>query len=208
MGTSKYRDALPIGIHGSTIDRVTNGVSTITTDHAQIHKKRAYSFSYPYTAPLILDGGQTISIQFKTPQRDVSIVHWKHITLYSNGNNVMIQLIENPQLTNGTNTIVSHNRSRPRVKKQSDAQIFSNPVGVTGGEILETFYILGAADSQGQGNSRVTSTGDNINLDVEWVLDTDTNYVIRVTNNDPSIPARYGMWVFWYEEKPYTSEEG
>lgn len=88
---------------------------------------------------------------------------------------VEVALIEDPTLTTGATAITPRNLKRAS-SKVANTVYKSNPTGISGGTIIDLFYVGGGT---GVG---ATKSGGQLHSQLGWLLNPDTNYLLRLTN--------------------------
>lgn len=172
--------------HEVELDATTNGLPTITTDHAAIHDKKGFSVSGVFAS---VANGATVNYAFKTPSvASGKVIHLKVKEFYAAGNNVRTDFYEGPTTspTNGTDLVAyNHNRLATIPATTMQAIKTSMDLDLTGATNLETLTF---------GNSSAARISD-----IERVLDPNTWY-IRTFTNGSGATASINFFNFWYEE--------
>ena len=137
-----------------------------------------------------LTTGASESIQFKT--NGSKIIHLLEYSLQSNSEDITLELIEAPTLTDGDSEISSFNYNR-RSSKVSDAILYDNPTSITGGTNISKRRTFGL-EQAGQKNS----SSDAQDIFIERLLKENEDYIITITNND-DITINYIVNLIWYE---------
>ena len=112
-------------------------------------------------------------------------MHLKQVSFY-NGDDGHYELVEAPTLTTGAAALTAYNRLRESTKL-TNLSLKSNPTGISSGVVLDEMYFKGTNQAPVL-----------ISNDWEWVLKSDTTYLIRLTNN--GIGAEQALLkANWYE---------
>lgn len=168
------------------VDNTTGHPISITTDHHHIHE--GYFFEAFKKMALSANGG-VLNIGLLTPVN--AYVHYRKSLISTTADNLTIDFFESATLTGGTIlTPVNHNRNNSNIANSvlKDSPTISN----TGTQIAS--YFLGG--SAGVGQSR---GGAELGESNEWVLKSNTQYLIRFTNGSTAINTFNANFV-WYEE--------
>lgn len=177
----------PAGNPCNLIEEITGSALAISTDHSNIHAGIAYTTTNKFT----IAAAGSAYLEMIVPAG--AYVHFKPVSMQTDGPKITIQLIEAPALTTGSTAVVPANRRRVATPTVSIVTVKSNPTAVSAGTVLDQDYIGG-----GTGNGQ-TVTGGNASNDNEWVLKPATTYVLKVTNGGAS-SADVNIKTFWYEE--------
>lgn|SRR5574341_51811 len=111
-------------------------------------------------------------LQAKTGSNLFHTITREHV--FDGGGPFLIEVIENPTLTDGTVPLFATNMNRNSTKTHT-MQFLGNPTGISGGVLLDTLYM----PAVGSGNNK-TGLGGEEN---ERNLKRNTNYLLKVTNN-------------------------
>lgn len=123
-------------------------------------------------------------VQIKTGANN--FVHIAQTKFASNVDNIKVEIIEAPTITDGTTPIVPINLNRVSTNS-SDITAFSDPTAISGGTIVERLVMKGQIIEQ--------SFPDNI---AEILLKKSEDYVLKFTN-DAASEADIAFNVFFYE---------
>lgn len=167
-------------------ERVTLGVPTITTDHANIHAGEGFSVSN-YAEGVADDG--YLYLEFKTPAD--KYVHMKIMNALADGL-AIFDVAEAPTLTTGSNAVVGRNLRRIAPVPTCGCTIKTNPTSISGGTVIRSYYVGGGLAG--------TARGGASSVDTEIVLALATTYLFRVQNIAGTAKA-LSLWLFWYEEE-------
>lgn len=193
MGNESYSPSsakvlTPLGREVIQVEEVTGGRPVITTDHGMIHQGGAFTTATKYTVA----NAASAYLEIIVPAD--AYVHFKPITMQSDGPKILVQLIEAPTITTGLTGVTPVNRRRIGTPTPSLVTFHSNPTGVSGGTIIDQDYIGGGTGAGGSSVSGGMATNDN-----EWVLKQATTYVVKIANNGTA-PADVNLKTFHYEE--------
>lgn len=178
----------PAGADCNLIEEVTGAYRQITTDHGLIHQGKAFSIQNKFTLAAAAIGYLELIIPAG------AYVHFKPVSMQSDGPKILIQLIEAPTITTGNSPLVPVNRRRVGTPAVSIVTVKNNPTAVSAGTVLDQDYIGGGTGAGGSTVSGGVAQNDN-----EWVLKPATTYVVKVTNSG-SGSADVNIKTFWYEE--------
>lgn len=169
----------------------TNSLIVMDSVHYEIHEGDYYSVVYksPDASPIADNGVITLAIRTAG-----NLLHM--VATASFGGDAEIELLEESTLAGGVaQKINNHNRYSSNVSSVSS--VLLNPT-VTGGTLLSNIFLPGGSS----GNASVGIMGG---FREEWILKTNTIYVVRATNRAGS--AQPGsLDVAWYEESVPTVE--
>jgi len=161
-------------------DDFTDAIVTIESEHRKIHQGNAYR-----TASYFPIGANEIKyFQFKTWAKSI---HFKQITLIDWMSSFLCEMLESPTVTDWTVTMPIYNANRNSVNV-STVTIYSDPTGVSGGEVINIEYLPAS-------NQSPTASGWN---SIEYVLKSNASYVFRLTNLSNSAWNLLNK-CFWYE---------
>lgn len=172
----------------AVVENITGGMKNISTDHALIHGGQAFTAVNKFTVA----NAASAYLEIIVPAG--AYVHFKPISMQSDGPKITIQLIEAPTITTGSTAVTPVNRRRIGTPTASLLTVKNNPTAVSGGTILDQDYIGGGTGAGGS-----TTSGGNAANDNEWVLKPATTYVIKVSNGGTA-PSDINVKTFWYEE--------
>lgn len=178
----------PAGREVVMVEEITGARPTITSDHANIHNGIAFTTANKFTLAAAASGYLEIIVPAG------AYIHFKPVSMQSDGPKITVQLIEAPTLTTGSTAVIPVNRRRIGTPAISVVTVKNNPTAVSAGTVLDQDYIGGGSSAGGS----TTSGGMAIN-DNEWVLKPATTYAIKVTNGG-SGSADVNIKTFWYEE--------
>lgn len=133
---------------------------------------------------ITVPASDTAFVQIKTGANN--FVHIAQTKYASNIDNIKIEIIEAPTITDGTTPITPINLNRVSTNV-SDITAFSDPTAVSGGTIIERLLMKGQIIDQ--------SFPETI---AEILLKKSTDYVLKFTN-DSATEANVGFNVFFYE---------
>ena len=114
-------------------------------------------------------------------------IHWRSFSLTCDAAPILVQLHENPIITDYGDLLTSYNRNRFSLRNSS-ANLYVNGTLGTAGTVLMTDEIIG--DKQTAGSSGAIA--------LEWILKSNTTYAIVIINNNGN--GVNCVWSgFWYE---------
>ncbi len=154
---------------------------TVSNEHNNIH---GGNFFTAQVANAALGASALLYIEIIIPE-EIEL-HLKQVSFY-NGDDGHFELVEAPTLTTGAAVLTAFNRWRPSIKL-SNILLKSNPTAISSGVVLDEMYFKGTNQAPG---TLITS-------DWEWVLKSDTTYLIRLTNNGTGSEQAL-LKANWYE---------
>lgn len=164
---------------------VINAVRAISSDHSALHEGKGFSITTNFAA--VANVG-VMNVVFKTPAITTGkVVHLKFKEFWTSGVKFAVALHEKPSAdpTGGTAlTVVNRNRRSSNVTAMQSVK-HTATINITGATQLDSI-VFG-------GNSPLRP------LDLEFVLDPDSWYVMTMTNQSGSA-ADINAFMFWYEE--------
>lgn len=172
------------------IERVTEGLPVIDTNHAQIHAGNAYSIGAYFNIAAAGKVDLTVTIPAN------AYVHFQALNINSDGGNtVTISFFENTVLnaTPGGTAITPVNRRRLPTVPVSVLSLLKDATITTDGTLLDTI-VLPKSSSPSAGGS-VTRADE-----VEWVLNPGSKYTFRIANTGATTAVNVNFRPFWYEE--------
>lgn len=181
-GTDKDNIVREIGV-----DFVTNGVTTITTDHSYIHQGVGFEAYLKFT----LAAGASKVISLTTPATP-TYVHYRPTRIVTSADKVTMIAAEGATVTSGT-TISANNHNRNSSITAKSVLKDAPTVSVAGTAFAQVF--LGGGTGVGSTRSGAETKEEN-----EYVLKPATTYTITVTN-DSTESNIIQINAFWYEEK-------
>lgn len=147
-----------------------------------VEQGRVFRGAAKYT----VGGGGSAYFQIKIPNdgiaRKLAIIN-----ITSTVGPIDLQLILDPTITDGTTEVDLHNRNDYFVDCACGVTMFSDPTGISGGTVVSEGYIIGTT---GTGNLR---PGGNFAEAVNRVLKLDSDYVIKMTNQNAQNDAIIGL---------------
>ena len=171
--------------HLNRLDRITGAQQILTTDHALIHDGRGYSVD---TRDLALADSAYLTVAIKT---DPAVyIHMKNYSAWTDSDYCLFTIQEGATITGGT--LAGQNRNRVTSELLKSEIKTGVTISAAGAE-LEGQIISGGSGVGG------TSQSGERNVDIEWVLKPDTQYVFKLLNSSGGA-AKAFMWVFFYEE--------
>lgn len=173
------------------IERVTQGILGIDSNHAQIHAGNGYSFG----EIISIAAGATANISIQVPAN--AYVHYQaHDISTDGGNELTVNFFEGAVLNAvpGGTAIVPVNRHRIGTPPVSVLTILKNPTITSNGGLLDPMFLPKTASAQTKGFS---SKSDSI----EWVLNPGTTYLLSLANTGAVTTVIANYRPFWYEEE-------
>ena len=171
------------------IERVTEALKQIDTDHAYIHEGLFYEAFLQFT----LATTDTKYISLETP--DTLYIHYRNEKVVSSADKVTVELFEDAVLnaTPGGTALTPYNHNRLTTHTSGMTVIDAPTVDTEGTKIAQSFIGGGT----GVGGAR---QGDDTSQANEWVLKRDTTYLIKITN-DSTVDNTIQVNPVWYEEE-------
>ncbi len=170
-----------------TEDGIANSIRVMLTTHANVHAGDLYSAHHEEVG--VAQNG-TLLMQFDTGAK---YTHFKRFEVYTDKEDARFEILEDPNLTDGTSEIRRVNRNRTS-SNVSTITIYSDPTSITGGFKLEDIR-FGSGDKKAGSDSRSN--------DLELILALNTTYLIRLTNLGSQAAILYTK-LFWYEKTGNT----
>lgn len=173
------------------LEKITAGVASIDTNHAQIHAANAFSMSGAITVA----AGAKGAIQIDVPA--YAYVHFQAAGVSASAGPAMLEFIEDASLSVAGAAIVPVNHHRLRNAESALTLAESAAATKVDGpavKILATIPLHGF--SQG-GSTRISAQTAQPE---EWIFKQSTSYLILLSNMDTSSVV-FGYNLFWYEEE-------
>jgi hypothetical protein len=171
------------------IERVTNGIKSIDSDHAYIHE--GMFFQYDNVFILAATTG-TRYIAMLTPEE--KYVHFRFSNIISSADKLTIEFFEGATITPETGTPIIPNNHNRVSSKVSGCTILDNATVTNDGIKLDQYYIAGATGVGGTVSGSQLGQRSN-----EWILKQNTWYVYKFSNASSSQNI-VNTNTFWYEE--------
>lgn len=187
-GTSSVVLLNSAGNTASVIDIDTNTIKVISDDHAFIHQ--GIFFAATITANLTSAGSYDISIITSAKE-----THFRPAKVSCSADKLLIELYENNSVqissgaTYGAITSYNHDRNASLVSVSS---IVTSATITSSGTRISAAYIGGGT---GVGGAR---TGSELGPENEWILKSNYNYNIKLTNGSASNNIAL-VKLTWYE---------
>ena len=179
-----------VEISGEPIERITQGLRTITTDHASIHAGEGFEASF--IKETIADDGK-YNISFKPPTNG-TYIHFKLWKVWVSNAKVYVRIYEtvDANVTLGTAVTPANKNRTSTTTSQSVLK-----EGVT---FDETGAVLLDVDIFGSGGTTPqTRQGGEGDKDIEWVFCKTKNYIFQFENKSGG-NVDILLNAFWYEE--------
>lgn len=175
------------GSHGTvTQDHISGALVVISAEHHEIHEGETFLVSYKSAdAAPIADNGAVLFV-ITTHSR------YAHMTARAGcGGDMEAELYEGTTVTAGTGTaMTAYNKNRA----STEAATVGVRRGMTvagAGTLLENEFIAGGTGPLAVGGASSTRA--------EWVLNTSTVYMVRITNRSGAVQPM-SLAIEWYEE--------
>lgn len=164
-------------------------VHTTESTTVFIHKGYAFDVSGVGT----ISAGQSVYFLGKTGNIPV---HFHGIKVDASQGPLSIEFYEAPTISSNGTLKATPNRSRASVRT-SKMLVYTNPTVTSAGTLLTTSSIL-------QVGGGAHESGGTAGINGEWVLNTNTDYLIKLTNNASSTTS-FSAAFFYYETdiEPY-----
>jgi hypothetical protein len=146
-----------------------------------------YCYDVSGTPTLTANGGTYIFASTTSSETDT---HFYNFNITSDNGPVLIELIEDVTITDSEGTITPRNRNR-QFSDNADMVVYYDAT-ITGGTVIATRKITSSAQG-----SHTESGASAVNG--EWCLKRDSNYAIRLTNQDTLAAAACSASFFFYE---------
>jgi hypothetical protein len=178
-------------------ETVTNGLKSINSDHALIHKGLGYC-GHLYLASL---GNQAVQ-RWRIKGPTTKYAHIKNIQVGCEGTTIRIRLIKDATITNaGTEVAGAIANLNHNSENGATIKFYDSGVTYTGGSIWCEIVVHG--DTSGVGANLGSSGGEFIQSDyLEYVTKTgDEDYVLEITNLKTDTGLNIQVQLFFYEEE-------
>ena len=194
-----------IGLRLDTaVEKVTKGFKTIEVDHSNIHDSNGYSLVPSTASVLALNINQTHYILLEQTTGMEEVVHWKENMFVTDGFDIKVRMLEDITIpTTGPIAMSVYNRNR-RSTHTSNISLYwtssnrvADDIWKVGTKVIETFWLNGSS-SYGAGPNAQGAEGNSIQLAIEWMLKSTTNYAFEIANAETS--CWITPWFYWYEE--------
>ncbi len=178
-----------VGTNGKTsnfskaeVDELTPSITTITVPHNRIHVGDMYSASHLFTS---IGAAADAEVLIKVGSN--KYLHF--MFSISAGAESYVYIFEGPTITTNGTEVQIRNMNRFS-SNTSDANVYYTPtIGVDGTQICVGLL---------PGAIKKNDMGGNIRPDTEWILNKNTDYLIRVTNNGTGAEP-VAIQLEWYE---------
>jgi hypothetical protein len=167
------------------VDGDTFGIVVESVERACTHEGCA--FQTRVTATGVVQSS-SILLQLKTSDKPVNL---RTVGVFSSEQDVRVEVIEAPTITDGTSAATIVNLNRLSGKVSGIALAATDPTSISGGTELENVRLAVASQ---------VSIRDALFLggDWEWILRPSTSYLFRMTNLDADA-ATLDMLIRWVE---------
>lgn len=133
-------------------------------------------------------------LQIKTPA--TGVIHITDISIIPNGEEITINAIEAPTVTDGTTAVTPNNMDRRSAQTALGTfgiSVFNNPTAVSGGTIIESLYLPGIA-----GTAQTSKGGGQGKGLSERVLKPNTDYILEIINNGATTSdVQLNIFLYW-----------
>lgn len=163
------------------VEQFSQAVKAIATQHAFIHNGETFRYSNPVT----LGSGASQDYLITTPVSGKSM----HATLSIDGTAVTSFFIYEATDRSGS-TLQTYFNANRNSANTSTATIHKGTTGGTSDGTLLASYASGTSTNQSKSSANVTH-------DSEWVLKTNTKYIIRITSGTAGNLCN--LYLEWYE---------
>lgn len=175
---------------GQQLERVTDAMRIITSDHGSIHAGEGFEASFVKNT--IADNGK-YNIAF-TPPQNGKYIHFKFWKVWVSGAKVYTRIYEQAK------TLVTAGDAVTPVNKNRICSITSATTVVEDATFDDTGATLLDIDIFGSGGtSPTTRQGGEGDKDIEWVFNPDKTYVFQFENKSGGTTDIL-LNTFWYEE--------
>lgn len=165
----------------------TNSIPVVSKSTNAVHKGEMFSIN----AEGILPAGESMYLLGVTADKEV---HFNLFHVDTNQGNFKMELFESPTVTNVGGLISSLNRKRSS-SNVATMLTYGGTVVTDGGILLDATQVF---DTGGTGNHVIRGYGE---LGADWLLKTNTNYLIKFTNSDIT-DLNYSGTFIWAEKEP------
>ena len=159
---------------------------SLSKEHHEIHAGNGFSFGIVSLA--LAEDGEVL-IQIQTGDNEV---HLKELRVWGDSALASVELIEIDTITDGEDAMVLHQRNREDGgAAPADLLLFSDPEDIVSDvDLVDRLFGGGAGVGQ-------TAFAGTDQTDREWVLAKNTDYVIRVINEEAN-PRNFSIDGFLY----------
>lgn len=171
-------------VHEVAVDEYSGAIQTIDSAHYRVHRGQAFGYSLKTT----LAAGASAFLLGKMGSGNV---HFRHFTIGATDGPIDFELFEAPTTTANGTLQTSLNRNRAS-SNTSNISIYLGPTVTSNGTRLFINGVLADASFFSTVTSETTEPE-------EWILKSNTDYLIRLTNNASAGTATLYAGFFWYE---------
>lgn len=151
-----------------------------------IFQGQMFTASHVYT----IAAGATAYLQLSTPAKLAHIINFAGQA--EGAGPILVLVRENPTLTTGSTPPTAFSNMNRRSAKTPAMQVFTNPTGVSGGTVIETFLVATGGGPKSAGSFGIPA--------LEWVLKSSTNYSLSFQNQG-SQSSSCQVSLVWYESE-------
>ena len=171
------------------VEKITNGIPNINTDHALIHMGYGFSFA---TIINTLTGSGTKAYCWTAPS--TKYCHLKNVNIQTLGSSIQVDILSGASVTVNTGALIPINNLNDNSTTTAQSTIRESPT-YTGGTSIRTLYALADSTNQTVGNANF-----NANPNEEFVTkNEEEQYIILVTNLTANATI-VSIEAFMYEE--------
>lgn len=184
-----FLGSFPRGIFRYLRNTIGGTFAITTTNFIELNVKRGQQFEIREKyGPVAIDGG-TDYLLLRTGNDPIIL---KRRLLISNTDEVDFKVSRNPTITADGTPIFIRNYNET-VSKTAEVTIFKGPTFSDTGTLRTQDYLPG---SQNAGNR---SSGSFSQQGFERILNSNTEYLLEITNNSSTNPLNYYIELSWYE---------
>ena len=162
-------------------DPETGNVRTIVNDHYQLHLGNSYLFSEEISS-LANGSSQDYLLNNKG-------CHLRSWVIFGNSGPLKILIYENTTTTDNGTLQTVYNMKRTS-SNTNQTLLYKGPTVSSTGNLLDTDILYG---------SKKDSAGNSLDNPLEWILDDDVKYLLRITNSAGSAQDLM-IKLQWYEQ--------
>lgn len=164
------------------VDSVTGAVQTIDWEHSRIHSSKGFLLNGKHT----IANGASLDVLLSNPAGNYP--HLRAVTADVTGAPFSIYIYEAPTVSANGTAAPAKNLNRNSAVA-ANLLTYTGPTVTTVGTELECSVIPGAKQTGGSGTE---------NIQMEWILKSNTLYLVRLTNNSGGSEDA-SIKLFWYE---------
>ncbi len=166
---------------------VTGGLEIIETVHVEVHHGETFASTYKTPEASPIADNATVEILIKVGSNLLAHFVWNAVF----GGEGQVQLFEGPDDTADGNALTRPNLNRASAQV-AEVTVFEGPTIGVGGNGTELLDIMVEGGMTGR------AVGSVLRENTEWMLKTDTNYLLVLTNRAGGV-KHASVHLQWYE---------